>query len=122
MPAYLAKDTAKGQMTLPAGVRNALGVERGGYVRLEAFSSPTEVLYRAPQSTSLALEMADVRNGQLAASPEWWKHLRWAKRSFWKRERQAGRGVAREEIAQIRGVDCPSCRKGAAHATSDHST
>jgi AbrB family looped-hinge helix DNA binding protein len=36
MGEYLAKVTAKGQMTLPAGVRDALGVGPGGYVRLEA--------------------------------------------------------------------------------------
>jgi hypothetical protein len=33
--------------------------------------------------------MANVRKGQLTPSPEWWKHLRWMKRAFWKRERQA---------------------------------
>jgi hypothetical protein len=26
----------------------------------------------------------------LVPKPEWWKHLRWAKRIFWKKERKAG--------------------------------
>jgi|GEM_PF-2713745 len=33
--------------------------------------------------------MANVKKGQLTGAPEWWKHLRWAKREFWKRERKA---------------------------------
>lgn len=44
--------------------------------------------------------MAHVKKGQLAAPPEWWKHLRWTKRLFWKRERRAGQKVARKE-AQV---------------------
>ena len=32
---YLAKITAKGQMTLPLGIRKALHVDAGDYVRLE---------------------------------------------------------------------------------------
>jgi hypothetical protein len=32
----------------------------------------------------------------LTAPSEWWKHLRWVKRKFWKRERKA----ARREIAR----------------------
>lgn len=35
MPEYLAKITSKGQMTLPIGVRTALGVKPGDHVRLE---------------------------------------------------------------------------------------
>lgn len=35
--------------------------------------------------------MATVKKGQLARAGEWWKHLRWKKRTFWKRERQAGK-------------------------------
>jgi AbrB family looped-hinge helix DNA binding protein len=38
MAEYMAKLTAKGQMTLPLPVRKALGVEPGDHVRLE----PTE--------------------------------------------------------------------------------
>ena len=34
--------------------------------------------------------MTMIKNGQLSASPEVAKHLRSKKRSFWKRERQAG--------------------------------
>jgi hypothetical protein len=36
--------------------------------------------------------MTHVKNGHLAASPEWRKHLRrWLSRQFWKRHRQAER-------------------------------
>jgi len=38
--------------------------------------------------------MAHVRQGQLTASPQWWRHLRNWKRDFWKRERQAGQSEA----------------------------
>lgn len=33
--------------------------------------------------------MATAKKGQLVAAPERWKHLRWTKRAFWKRQRQA---------------------------------
>lgn len=33
--------------------------------------------------------MANVKKGNLTAAKEWWKHLRWTKRPFWKSERQA---------------------------------
>ena len=33
--------------------------------------------------------MANVKKGNLTASPQWWKHLRDWKRVFWKRERKA---------------------------------
>ena len=36
-------------------------------------------------------KMASVKKGQLAKPAEWWKHLRWMKRKFWKRERIAGK-------------------------------
>jgi hypothetical protein len=35
--------------------------------------------------------MATVKKGTLTAAREWWKHLRWTKRDFWKRERKAAR-------------------------------
>ena len=38
--------------------------------------------------------MANVKKGQLVAAGEWWKHLRWTKRAFWKRQRQADRREA----------------------------
>jgi hypothetical protein len=42
-------------------------------------------------------DMANVKKGQLTKAPEWWKHLRWVKRVFWKRERKAAqRHIARE--------------------------
>lgn len=33
--------------------------------------------------------MANVKKGNLAAPPQWWRHLREWKRVFWKRERRA---------------------------------
>ncbi|MDH3700611.1 MAG: hypothetical protein OEU46_04790 [Alphaproteobacteria bacterium] len=41
--------------------------------------------------------MATVKKGHLVFSPEWAKHLRFAKRAFWKRERLAGKRLARAE-------------------------
>lgn len=41
--------------------------------------------------------MATVKKGQLVPSPEWWKHLRWVKRLFWKRERTAGKKEAKRQ-------------------------
>lgn len=41
--------------------------------------------------------MAHARRGQLAASPQWWRHLRDWKRVFWRRERRAhAREIGRE--------------------------
>ena len=33
--------------------------------------------------------MAGVKKGTLSRSPQWWKHLREFKRTFWKKERKA---------------------------------
>ena len=41
--------------------------------------------------------MAHVRKGQLTASGEWRKHLRFWKRFFWKAERKKARRQAKEE-------------------------
>jgi hypothetical protein len=38
--------------------------------------------------------MATVKKGLLTAPGEWWQHLRWMKRVFWKRERQAAKRLA----------------------------
>jgi hypothetical protein len=38
---------------------------------------------------NLEMNMAHVKKGHLVRAPEWWKHLRWVKRVFWKRHRQA---------------------------------
>ena len=34
-------------------------------------------------------KMANVKQGNLTKSPQWWKHLKDWKRIFWKSERQA---------------------------------
>ena len=33
--------------------------------------------------------MATIKKDMLTPPNEWWKHLRWAKRAFWKGERRA---------------------------------
>ncbi len=43
--------------------------------------------------------MATVKKGQLVAAGEWWKHLRWTKRGFWKRQRQADKKEAQTQRA-----------------------
>lgn len=42
--------------------------------------------------------MATVKKGTLTRAGEWWKHLRWTKRVFWKSERKAGKADARSRI------------------------
>lgn len=42
--------------------------------------------------------MAGVKKGNLAAPPQWWKHLREWKRVFWKRERKAQRQAIAEQV------------------------
>lgn len=37
----------------------------------------------------LETRMATAKKGQLVRAPEWWKHLRWTKRAFWKSQRKA---------------------------------
>ena len=51
--------------------------------------------------------MANVKKGQLVASPEWWKHLRKMKRQFWKRQRKAERREATDVSAWWR--PCAPC-------------
>jgi AbrB family looped-hinge helix DNA binding protein len=79
MAAYLAKDTAKGQMTLPAGVRNALGVEPGGYVRIEATTDGAFVMRAGSLSSELsslipyqgpARSVDEIRSGSRATFDE----------------------------------------------------
>jgi hypothetical protein len=38
--------------------------------------------------------MAHVRKDMLRPSGEWWKHLRWTKRPFWKSHRKAEQRLA----------------------------
>lgn len=33
--------------------------------------------------------MASVKKGITVPSPEWWKHLKWNKRVFWKKQRKS---------------------------------
>jgi hypothetical protein len=41
--------------------------------------------------------MANVKKGQTVPSPQWWKHLRWMKRTFWKKQRKADRRALRSQ-------------------------
>ena len=50
---YLAKITAKGQMTLPVDVRRALGVESGDYVRFEKAGDGAFVLKPGARAAEL---------------------------------------------------------------------
>jgi hypothetical protein len=43
--------------------------------------------------------MASVKKGYLTAAHEWWKHLRWTKRVFWKAECKAAKKDARKDVA-----------------------
>ncbi len=43
--------------------------------------------------------MANVKKGLLTAAGEWWKHLRWTKRVFWKAERKAAKKFIRRETS-----------------------
>jgi hypothetical protein len=41
--------------------------------------------------------MANVKKGNVAAPPQWWKHLREWKRVFWKKERRKQTAVIKRE-------------------------
>jgi hypothetical protein len=43
--------------------------------------------------------MATVKKGMLTKTGEWWKHLRWMKRTFWKGERRVAKQLSRRETA-----------------------
>jgi hypothetical protein len=53
--------------------------------------------------------MATMKQGILTAPPEWWKHLRWCKRRFWKRERRNARAEAQ---ARTTGLSAAELRNG----------
>ena len=44
--------------------------------------------------------MASVKKGTLTAPGEWWKHLRWIKRVYWKGERKAGKVEAERQTKE----------------------
>jgi AbrB family looped-hinge helix DNA binding protein len=54
MTEYLAKITAKGQMTLPIGVRKALRVKSGDHVRLEPVGEGAFVMKAAARAADLS--------------------------------------------------------------------
>jgi hypothetical protein len=48
--------------------------------------------------------MATVKKGILTTSPEWWKHLKWVKRPFWKGERQAAKANIKGRLGESRAI------------------
>jgi hypothetical protein len=54
--------------------------------------------------------MATVKKGHLTMAGEWWKHLRWTKRLFWKGERQAGKQEAQQQIESVKPTGKASIR------------
>ncbi len=44
--------------------------------------------------------MATVKKGITVSAPEWWKHLKWAKRVFWKKQRRADKKAIRDDAAR----------------------
>jgi hypothetical protein len=49
--------------------------------------------------------MATVKKGILTVSGEWWRHLRWKKRAFWKGERRAAKKFVQREAVSDAGKD-----------------
>jgi hypothetical protein len=49
--------------------------------------------------------MANVKKGHLAKAPQWWKHLRSFKRTFWRRNRQAEQREVKRELGRDASVD-----------------
>jgi len=45
------------------------------------------------------IAMANIKKGNVAAPPQWWKHLRDWKRVFWKKERRKQTALIKTEIA-----------------------
>ncbi len=45
--------------------------------------------------------MAHVKKGHLVRAPEWWKHLKWQARKFWKRHRQAEKKEAKRQVREM---------------------
>lgn len=54
MTSFLAKITAKGQLTLPVAVRRALGVDVGDYLRIETADDGSFVLKPGARAAELA--------------------------------------------------------------------
>lgn len=44
--------------------------------------------------------MAGVKKGNVTPPPQWWRHLREEKRTFWKAERKAARTGANREALE----------------------
>src|ERR1700733_13137305 len=71
------------------------GVGFSGCLRLNSECCVGDGL--TPNVKQKVKRMATVKKGVLTASSEWWKHLRWRKRVFWKGERRAAKRFAQRE-------------------------
>lgn len=49
--------------------------------------------------------MATVKKGIATKSPQWWQHLRWMKRVFWKRERMATRLEIARQVRNLQSAN-----------------
>ena len=50
--------------------------------------------------------MANVKQGNLTKSPQWWKHLKDWKRVFWKTERKAQKADTKARVQDQVGKIC----------------
>jgi hypothetical protein len=49
--------------------------------------------------------MATIKKGILTSAGQWWKHLRWTKRQFWKGERKAAARDAAERVDETAAME-----------------
>ena len=80
------------KMELKMGVR-VLPCAPSGEARPE--SAPRSQRKNGGSDPSRGCQMANIKKGQLVRPPEWWKHLRWSKRVFWKKHRKAEQRLVR---------------------------
>ena len=66
--------------------------------RAAARAMPAEIISRGSSVRGYELGMATVKKGVLTPAVEWWNHLRWMKRAFWKRERAAARAATKKAV------------------------
>lgn len=83
----------------PTDEGDALGVASQKVKRVEGRRCEMHGMIALASRFQYSPSMANVKKGQLVAAGEWWKHLRWTKRVFWKKHRQAERREATPERA-----------------------
>ena len=95
-PLRVVREASRLNSTVPALRFASAGMTRNLILRL-----PGQGLARMAHHTAIGYLqwMATVKKGMLTPSPEWWKHLRWRSRAFWKGERRAAKYEAQAEVA-----------------------